>query len=101
MNVPGRNERDLSQFSRAIDDLARGATNAIATDTFTLANGVSRTKVPCENCSAGALPRWVPITESASKAQLWLVSADRRSFTVGHDMNSATDRTFRYEMRRA
>lgn len=101
MNVPGRNEKDLSLFSRAIDDLARGATNAISSATFTLANGVSRTKVPCENCSVGALPRWVPITESASKATVWLVSADRGSFTVGHDLNPATDRTFRFEMRRA
>jgi hypothetical protein len=101
MNVPGRNEKDLSLFSRAIDDLARGATNAIASNTFTLANGVSRTTVPCENCGPGALPRWVPITESASKAQLWLVSADRRSFTVGHNLDAATDRTFRFEMRRA
>lgn len=101
MNVPGRNEKDLSLFSRAIDDLARGATNAIASSTFTLANGVTRTVVPCENCGPGALPRWVPITESASKAQLWLVSADRRSFTVGHNLDAATDRTFRFEMRRA
>ncbi|MEE7505219.1 hypothetical protein [Methylobacterium mesophilicum] len=101
MNVPGQNEKDLSLFARAIGDLARGATNAIASNTFTLANGVSRTVVPCENCGPGALPRWVPITESASKAQLWLVSADRRSFTVGHDLNPATDRTFRFEMRRA
>jgi hypothetical protein len=101
MNVPGRSEKDLSLFSRAIDDLARGATNAIASSTFTLANGVSRTVVPCENCGAGALPRWVPITESASKATVWLISADRRSFTVGHNLDAATDRTFRYEMRRA
>jgi hypothetical protein len=101
MNVPGRNEKDLSLFSRAIDDLARGGTNAISSDTFTLANGVSRTVVPCENAGPGALPRWVPITESASKATVWLVSADRRSFTVGHNLDAATDRTFRYEMRRA
>lgn len=101
MNVPGRNEKDLSLFSRAIDDLARGATNAISSDTFTLSNGVTRTVVPCENGGPGALPRWVPITESASKAQLWLVSADRRSFTVGHNLDAATDRTFRFEMRRA
>ncbi|MEE7449418.1 hypothetical protein MRF4_17275 [Methylobacterium radiotolerans] len=101
MNVPGRNEKDLSLFSRAIDDLARGATNAIASSTFTLANGVSRTTVPCENGGSGALPRWVPVTESASKATVWLISADRRSFTVGHNLDSATDRTFRYEMRRA
>ncbi|MBY0255888.1 MAG: hypothetical protein K2X54_31640 [Methylobacterium organophilum] len=101
MNVPGRNEKDLSLFSRAIDDLARGATNAIASSTFTLANGVTRTVVPCENGGPGALPRWVPITESASKAQLWLVSADRRSFTVGHNLDAAIDRTFRFEMRRA
>ena len=52
-------------------------------------------------CGPGALPRWVPVTESASKATVWLVSADRRSFTVGHDLNPATDRTFRFEMRRA
>lgn len=101
MNVPGRNETDLAKFSQAIDELARGGTNAIATGSFTLANGVSRTTVTCENGGPGALPRWVPITESASKATVWFISADRRSFTVGHDMNSATDRTFRYEMRRA
>ncbi|MGU3384404.1 hypothetical protein ACLBYG_07850 [Methylobacterium sp. D53M] len=101
MNVPGQNEKDLSLFARAIGELARGATNAIASSTFTLANGVSRTTVPCENGGAGALPRWVPITESASKATVWLISADRRSFTVGHNLDAATDRTFRYEMRRA
>jgi peptidoglycan biosynthesis protein MviN/MurJ (putative lipid II flippase) len=47
------------------------------------------------------VPRWVPVTESASKATVWLVSADRGSFTVGHDLNPATDRTFRFEMRRS
>lgn len=99
MNIPGKSERDLAKFAQAHQDAANGGTNAIRPE-IALVPGAAETVVADTICTAGALPQWRPTSESAAQAVVWLKATARGSFTLGHNVSSATDRTFRYEVRR-
>lgn len=100
MIVPGKGERDLAKFSQAIGDLAQGGSNALGTMVVTLAPGATETTVSDARCTDGALVAAVPTSASAAATAVWLLATARGSFTWGHDASPATDRTFRYEIRR-
>lgn len=99
MNVPGNGERDPAKIATAIRDLASGGSNALGH--VTLAPDATQTIVPDARCAPGAMIVTVPASASAAATNLWLVSTRRGSFTLGHDSSPATDRSFRYEVRRA
>lgn len=100
MIVPGLNEKDLAKFAQAHADAANGGTNALGKVEFALAPGEFETVVSDALCTPGALPQWQPTSAFAAQATVWLKATARGSFTLGHDMSSRTDRTFRYEIRR-
>lgn len=99
MIVPGKSEKDLAKFAQAHQEHANGGTNAIRPE-ITLVPGADETVVTDTLCTPGALPQWRPTSESAALAVVWLKATARGSFTLGHDASAATDRTFRYEVRR-
>jgi len=100
MITPGKGERDLAKFAQAISELAQGGSNALGASTVTLTPGTTETRVEDSRCSTGALIAPVPTSASAAAATVWLKETRRGGFTWGHDASDATDRTFRYEVRR-
>lgn len=99
MIVPGKTEKDLAKFSQAISDVAQGGTNALG-GPIALTVGANETDVEDSRCTEGALPRLEPCSASAATAPVWLKATRRGGFTIGHDASTATDRVFRYEIRR-
>ncbi|KQP50837.1 hypothetical protein ASG40_12995 [Methylobacterium sp. Leaf399] len=100
MIVPGKNESNPEKVVQALSDLARGGTNALGASLVALASDVTETTVADSLCTEGALVAPIPTTQSAADARVWLKSTARGSFTWGHDASPATDRLFRYEIRR-
>lgn len=100
MIVPGKQEKDLAKFAQAHLDAANGGTNALGKRIVALTPGAAETAVDDTLCTDGALIDPVPTSESAASARIWLKETHRGGFTWGHDVSPATDRTFRYEVRR-
>lgn len=87
----------VPELAQAVRQLVNGHTNAIGT--FTLAASATQTIVTDPNCSAGSHPVPVPTSSSAASSGWWIKAAADGAFTVGHVSSTATDRTFRYELR--
>ncbi|HBF53302.1 MAG TPA: hypothetical protein DEA80_14475 [Afipia sp.] len=90
------NERDLSKFAVAIQQLEQGRSNAVVTVTLT-ANS-STTVATAPNCGEGSQP--IPIARTLHAAQeigngtLYVSDVANGSFTITHANNAQTDRTF-------
>jgi hypothetical protein len=92
--VVNKDEKDLTKFAFAINQLAEGRSNAVGT--FTLTTGSTTTTVTAINCGADSVPLWVPTTSNAAAAvaSTFIASVSAGSFTVTHASNGQTDRTF-------
>lgn len=93
--VVNRDEKDLTVFSLAINELTQGRSNAHGTVTLT-ANAAS-TVVTNANCASGSSVDLNPTTANAAAAlttTYWV--AANGSFTITHANNAQTDRTFTY-----
>ncbi|MEW6645375.1 MAG: hypothetical protein AB1586_33100 [Pseudomonadota bacterium] len=91
-------EKDLSRFALAIQQLGAGRTNAAGS--VTLAANATTTTVSAPNCAAGSAVFLMPTTADAAaefkNGSLFISAVANRSFTITHANNAQTDRTFFY-----
>jgi len=95
--VPGRDEKDLTKFSLALQQLASGRSNAIGS--FTLTTGASSTTVTDANCAEGSTVIPIPTTANAASefgAGTWYITPSSGSFVVTHINSATAGRTFKY-----
>lgn len=93
--VPGTQERDLSKFALSLQQLASGRSNAVGT--VTLRPNETTTTIEDLNCAAGSTIILTPATANAAAASgSWYVTPANKSFTITHDSDPQTDRTFYY-----
>lgn len=94
--IVGREEKDLTRFAFAIQQLAEGRSNAGGSCTLT-ANAATTT-VTAKNCGTGSVPILVPTTAHAAaeigNGTMYISSVKAGSFVVTHANNSQTDRTY-------
>jgi len=83
-------------FRSIVEGLVRGENNAAAE--FTLTASVDSTVVADLQVHPNTRPSPTPLTSTAAVATWWIPLATiiEGSFTVKHDSNAATDRTFSY-----
>ena len=87
------NEKDLTKFAFAIQQLAAGRSNAVGV--FTLDADATATTVKAPNCGADSVVLLAPQTANAAAAfSTTFAAAGMGEFTVTHASNSQTDRTF-------
>ncbi|MGO4714754.1 hypothetical protein [Bradyrhizobium sp. 2TAF24] len=91
-------EKDLSRYALAIQQLGAGRTNAAGT--VTLAANAATTTVSAPNCAAGSSVFLTPASANAAaevkNGTLFISTVANRSFTITHANNAQTDRTFFY-----
>lgn len=89
-------ETNLQKFALALQQLASGRSNA--NGKVTLKPNAATTKVPAVNCGADSAVFLMPTTANAAaefkKGTLYVSAVENGSFTVTHDDNAETDRTF-------
>lgn len=89
-------EKDLSRFAFAIQQLAQGRSNAVGT--VTLRASQTTTTVTAPNCGAGSSVALFPATANAAAivASTYVLSTNITpgQFVVTHPSNSNTDKTF-------
>jgi hypothetical protein len=100
VRVPGLNEKDLTAFAAAIQQLAAGRSNAVGVVTLT-ASATSTTKTD-KNCAAGTVPILVPTTANAAAAlgttYIPTATVSNGSFVIQHASAASVDRTFLYAL---
>ncbi|BAF86845.1 unknown protein [Azorhizobium caulinodans ORS 571] len=94
LQIPALTEKDPFKLAQAIRELAVGRSNAVGTCTLT--PGAALTTVAAVNCAPGSVVFLMPTTATAATATGLYAVAAAGSFTVHHDVSSATDRTFGY-----
>lgn len=89
-------EKDLSKFAIAIQQLYAGRTNGAGA--VTLAPGAATTTVSAPNCAAQCAVLLFPKTANAAAAlaTTFINSVGKQSFTISHANNAQTDRSFFY-----
>lgn len=96
--VVNRDEKDLSIFALAINQLASGRSNA--TGTFTLTANAASTVVSNDNFASGSVPLFTPTTSNAvaelANGTMYVSARANGSFTLVHANNAQIDRTFIY-----
>ena len=96
VRTPGRYEKELSQYSAAIEQIAQGRMNC--TGTFTLAASATSTTVDAPNVAPGTIIVLMPQTADAlaAAATTFVAPANisQGSFVVTHASAASTDRTF-------
>jgi hypothetical protein len=94
--VLARDEKDPRRVNTAINELAKGRSNAVGT--VTLAVGAASTTVPAKNCGAGSVVLLSPLTAHAAAelaaGTLYVGAVANGAFTLTHANNAQTDRTF-------
>lgn len=96
LRVPGRNEKDPTKITAALEQVAQGRLNC--TGTFTLAASATITTVKAPTVAAGTIIVLSPQTADAAAAlattyvQPSNVSAGQ--FIVSHASGASVDRTF-------
>lgn len=89
-------EKDLSRFAFAIQQLAEGRSNA--TGSVTLTANASTTAVVAPTCGAGSYPFLIPMTASAAaeigNGTLYISAVASKTFTITHANSATLDRTF-------
>ncbi|MBE7196598.1 MAG: hypothetical protein INR70_02175 [Parafilimonas terrae] len=102
MRIPPRgnalSQTNLDDHGDAIRDLAKGATNAGGD--LTLTPSATSTTVQDRLCTANTMVMLSPRTADAAAMQVWTVSTQNGSFTLGHAASASTDLNFHYELRR-
>lgn len=88
------NEKDLTKFAFAVQQLAMGRSNA--TGTVTLTTSATTTAVTAPNCGAGSVISLSPKTANAAGAlaTTYVSAVAAGTFTLTHASNTQTDRTF-------
>ncbi len=90
------NERDLSKYAIAIQQLEQGRSNA--TGVCTLTPGTTSTTVTAPNC--GASSKVLLFQTTANAAAAWATTfhtaSGKGTFTLTHANNAQTDRTFNF-----
>jgi hypothetical protein len=96
--VLARDEKDHRRVNTAVNELAKGRSNAVGA--VTLAPGVATTTVPAKNCGAGSVVLLSPLTAHAAaeigNGTLFVSAVANGSFTLAHANNAQNDRTFGY-----
>ena len=91
-------EKDLSKFALAIQQLANGRSNA--TGLVTLVPGATTTTASTINCAAGSCVFLFPTTADAAAAlattYVPAATVTKQQFVILHANNAQTDRTFFY-----
>jgi hypothetical protein len=95
--VLARDEKDQRRVNTAINELAKGRSNAVGT--VTLVASAASTTVPAKNCGAGVV-LLSPLTAHAAaeigNGTIWVSAVANGSFTLAHANNAQNDRTFGY-----
>lgn len=98
VGIVGRDEKDLSKFAFAIQQLAEGRSNA--TGTVTLTANAASTTVTAPTCGSGSAPLLIPTTAHAAaevgNGTIYIGTISNGSFVITHANNSQTDRIFRW-----
>lgn len=96
--LPGQNEKDLSKYALALQQLAGGRSNAAGS--VTLAAGAASTVVTADNCAPQSAVFLFPKTANAGAAlaagTTFISAVGKQSFTISHANNAQTDRAFFY-----
>lgn len=98
MRVPGLDEKDLQFLNQTLRELAQGGTNS-AGGPIVLGTGTT-TVFDDPLCTAGSMVTLSPLTASAAGAGAYVSAVGPGTFTLGHIASAASDRSFRYEIRR-
>lgn len=90
------NEQDLTKINRAIQQLEQGRLNVTGICTLTALAG--STVVKADNCGANSQVQLTAKTAhaAAALATTYVSAVANGSFTLTHDSNNQTDRTFGY-----
>ena len=96
--VLARDEKDLRRVNTAINELAKGRSNAVGT--VTLAVGAASTTVTAKNCGAGSVVLLSALTAHAAaelgNGTIWVSAVANGAFTLAHANNAQNDRNFGY-----
>ncbi len=91
-------DKDLSKFALAIQQLANGRSNAVGV--VTLAVSATITTVSAINCAAGSCVFLFPVTADAAAAlastYVPIATVTKQQFVISHASSALTDRTFFY-----
>lgn len=90
------NEKDLTKFAFAVQQLAQGRSNAVGEVTLTA--GAATTTVNNQTCGTESIILLMPKTANAAGAlaTTWVSHVGPGTFTLSHANTGATDRTFGY-----
>jgi hypothetical protein len=96
--VLARDEKDPRRVNTAINELAKGRSNAVGT--VTLGVSAASTTVTARNCGAGSVVLLSPLTAHAAaesgNGTIWVSAVVNGAFTLAHANNTQNDRTFGY-----
>jgi hypothetical protein len=96
VQVPGRNNTDLTKINQAIEQIDQGRLNC--SGTFTLTAGVTTTAVEAPTVASGTPIHFSPMSADAAAAMAttFVLPANvvAGSFIVSHAISGSTDRTF-------
>jgi hypothetical protein len=97
--LPLLSDTDLRKYAHALQQLARGGSNA--TGSFTLTASTTMTTVSAPTCAVGSGVFWQPMTANAAAqmATLYCTGGSTGGFSLHHASNVTTDATFFYEVR--
>lgn len=96
VQVPGRNNQDLTKINQAIEQMDQGRLNC--SGEFTLAASATTTTVPAPTVAPGTRIVFSPTTANAATALATTFILDSNvsagSFIVSHASGASTDRSF-------
>jgi len=96
--VLARDEKDQRRVNTAINELAKGRSNAVGTVTLLL--NAASTTVTAQNCGAGSVVLLSALTAHAAaelgNGTIWVNAVANGAFTLAHANNAQNDRTFGY-----
>ena len=96
--VIARDEKDQRKINSAINELAKGRSNAVGS--VTLAANAASTTVTAVNCGAGSTvllsPRTAHAAAEIAAGGCYISSVGNGTFTIAHANNAQVDRTFGY-----
>jgi len=96
--VLASDEKDPRRVNTAINELAKGRSNAVGS--VTLGVSAVSTTVQARNCGAGSVVLLSPLTAHAAaeigNGTLWVSAVANGAFTLAHANNAQNDRTFGY-----
>lgn len=96
--VLARDEKDPRRVATAINELAKGRSNAVGT--VTLAPSAASTTVVAKTCAAGSVVLLSPLTAHAAaeigNGTIFVSAVGNGAFTLAHANNAQNDRVFGY-----